>query len=519
MHTRDTAFHFRRWLGLASALALGLGSGGTSGCTTGTLANPDHCFNAEGDRSCQAWWGSERGYCRSPEPSCGEGPPAERGCVAERPPAECHSPCGEGLVGSEDPDCSAAAEDESGGAGDGDGDDASPAVCGDGVTEGDEECDDGNSIDDDECSNACVAARCGDGVVQLAAGELCDDGNDSWGDACTAECRPPGEVVWSRTYELGDCFGLDLVIATTGELRVTARCDGETMGRLLGFDRDGDLQWNYNGVENGWKLARHVDDHVALGGVINGQAGHVRYFNGGGGYQWHHYMYGLTTRITDVAFAPSGDIIAAGDLSGNVVVQRLTSAKDPVWIYQGVDGYASLAVGVNAQDHARVLHMYPLRVTELDAHGDEVWTSSQFAELGSWMGDLAIDSDDQTYAIWQTSWIGFSLTKLDSNGETVWTSEHNLLGVDDIAQALAVLPSGMILVASYTEAEGLERDAVLTWFSNQGEIVHEVILDGPLAIDGDAFHGVAVSPEGYGVAVGEIETDAGAALWLVRFTL
>jgi cysteine-rich repeat protein len=520
MNTRDTAFTIHRRLGLAGALALGCWSGGTSGCTTGSLANPDHCFHAEGDRSCQEWLGSELGYCLSPESSCGDEPQAERGCVAERPPAECHSPCGAGLVASEDPDCSAAADDESSGDGDGDGDgdESTPPVCGDGIIEGDEECDDGNTIDDDECSNACVAARCGDGIVQLAAGELCDDGNVDWGDACTAECRPPGELVWSRTYEIGDCYGADVVVATTGELRVSARCEGGDW-RLLGLDPDGELQWNYNGVDNGRKMALGADDYLILGGSINDQGGHLRYFSEVGGYQWHYYLYGLTDSISDVAFAPSGDIFAAGEFEGDVVVQRVTAAKELVWSHQGVGGELALALGVNAQEHARVLQGAPLQVLEFGPDGSPVWASSMFAETGSLVGDLAIDSEDRTYAIWQTSWTGFSLTRLDSLGETVWVSEHNLLGVDEICQALAVLPSGMVLVASYTQAAGIERDAVLTWFSADGEIVHEVVLDGPAAIDGDSFHGVAVSPEGYGVAVGAIETDAGPSLWLVRFTL
>ncbi|MCA9686918.1 MAG: DUF4215 domain-containing protein, partial [Myxococcales bacterium] len=59
-----------------------------------------------------------------------------------------------------------------------DGTTTSGGVCGDGVLDDDEECDDGNLDDLDACSNACVAASCGDGVVQQGPGleEACEGG-------------------------------------------------------------------------------------------------------------------------------------------------------------------------------------------------------------------------------------------------------------------------------------------------------------------------------------------------------
>ena len=60
--------------------------------------------------------------------------------------------------------------------------------CGDSAVDGPEECDDGNQTDDDACSNACVAAVCGDGVVQAGAGEACDDANLDDTDACVGAC-------------------------------------------------------------------------------------------------------------------------------------------------------------------------------------------------------------------------------------------------------------------------------------------------------------------------------------------
>ena len=76
------------------------------------------------------------------------------------------------------------------------------ARCGDGITRGGlsenepgfEACDDGNEVESDACRNDCAAARCGDGIVRTdlavdAEGfEACDDGNNVDTDACTSAC-------------------------------------------------------------------------------------------------------------------------------------------------------------------------------------------------------------------------------------------------------------------------------------------------------------------------------------------
>ncbi len=61
-------------------------------------------------------------------------------------------------------------------------------LCGNGVKNGGEDCDDGNNTDTDTCTNACTAAKCGDGVVQAGV-EECDDGNSNDADACSNACK------------------------------------------------------------------------------------------------------------------------------------------------------------------------------------------------------------------------------------------------------------------------------------------------------------------------------------------
>ena len=63
--------------------------------------------------------------------------------------------------------------------------------CGNGFVEAGEDCDDGNADNSDDCLDTCVAAACGDGVVQTGV-EECDDGNTVDGDDCSATCTTEG---------------------------------------------------------------------------------------------------------------------------------------------------------------------------------------------------------------------------------------------------------------------------------------------------------------------------------------
>jgi len=64
--------------------------------------------------------------------------------------------------------------------------DTGDGVCGDGAIDGAEECDDGpDNADTAACTSACLNNICGDSLV-LAGTEACDDGGES--DACNADC-------------------------------------------------------------------------------------------------------------------------------------------------------------------------------------------------------------------------------------------------------------------------------------------------------------------------------------------
>lgn len=92
--------------------------------------------------------------------------------------------------------------------------DCTDAVCGDGYVNllAGEQCDDGNSINDDECSNYCLLPRCGDGIVQVFLYEQCDDYDTiDNGDGCSEECQL-NNVCGDNITQIGeDCDDGNLV--------------------------------------------------------------------------------------------------------------------------------------------------------------------------------------------------------------------------------------------------------------------------------------------------------------------
>jgi cysteine-rich repeat protein len=60
-------------------------------------------------------------------------------------------------------------------------------VCGNGIIDPGEECD--GKGETSYCNANCTLSRCGDGKLNVTAGEECDDGNTSDDDDCTAKCK------------------------------------------------------------------------------------------------------------------------------------------------------------------------------------------------------------------------------------------------------------------------------------------------------------------------------------------
>ncbi len=110
---------------------------------------------------------------------------------------------------------------------------------------GKEACDDGNAASDDACLPGCVAAKCGDGILQTSV-ESCDDGNlvagDFCSDVCAFECK-----AGSAQKQVGSaCWMLFQTPATWGQAAgacavmgahlaaIQSATDAATLGAVLG---------------------------------------------------------------------------------------------------------------------------------------------------------------------------------------------------------------------------------------------------------------------------------------------
>lgn len=80
--------------------------------------------------------------------------------------------------------------------------------CGDGVVDSSEACDPGASATA-TCDLDCTTAKCGDGIVNTAAGEVCDDANKNPFDSCD-DCQSTGLVAHYPLTEANGAVAWDL---------------------------------------------------------------------------------------------------------------------------------------------------------------------------------------------------------------------------------------------------------------------------------------------------------------------
>lgn len=508
---------------LVPTLALALLAGAASSCRFDPTPNPEHCYYAAGNQTCAARFGADKAYCVSPEASletsC-EGSSLEYGCADQPPPDECYSPCGAASSAAEDSSCLETADStdtgdttESEGGSEGDLD----PVCGDGVEEGDEECDDGNEVDEDACSNACLLASCGDGVVQAVLGETCDDGNTESGDTCTSSCVTPGTLIWSTLHDLGGCGSNQLAVASTGSTFYVSACPpGER--RVLGFAEDGVLLWDKSTI--GTDIAANpVEDGFAVGGTV-GSAGQTRYYDAAGDFVWSENVPVFDSDIHGVAFDGAGVAISVGSAPNVGLLYRYDANGDPLlpaleWPEHGFQAAVANAEGrVWALSSSDVLFSFT-------PDNEYMWEENAFP--GERLSALALDaSTDKVYA---TGPVGgtqdsFSVYAFDSEGVISWSLVHDDAGVQEAGNGLAALPTGGVLVAGYTNHDGVsqEVDALLSWYADEGTHVLDVVLDGEDEVDLDTLSDVAVLTDDTAIAVGYHSTpDLDTRVWLIKF--
>jgi cysteine-rich repeat protein len=486
---------------------------GASGCRV-ERENPDHCFYAEGDRSC-AELDPERPFCVAP--SCGD---AAFGCVAEQPQdPSCHSPCGGGASAEQDDGCVETAGDGDPGDGDGEPEPDLPGSCGDGALGPDEDCDDGNAVDEDGCTNACTLPACGDGILQAGAGELCDDGNSSPGDGCTASCVPPGALIWEQLLDLQDQsedVGRRVVLTNDDAIVVLHSVDGSF--RLAEYDAEGAEQWNFGAPSSERpSLAIGPGGELAVGGVI-GIQGLTRLYDPEGNLQWTRNVPAADSSVLDVAIDGLGQVLAVGyHASSSALLLRYDGLGAENWSLLEDGGGALGPVIADAEGGLWAARADPPSVERYDA-GTQSWSSAA-SELGPSVG-LVADPEANLYLL-ASSQSAFSLSKYDPGGALLWTVEHDTAGVLESASGLALLPGGGVLVAGVRFGMPGESDALLSFYDAEGgSLIPDMLLDGEGTGDLDRFHDVAVSASGYAVAVGARQVSGSdSQLWIRKFEI
>jgi cysteine-rich repeat protein len=516
-------------------------------CQQGSSTNQEHCFNNEGDQTCAELHGEDRPFCVGPGETC-EASPSADGCVAELPPDECYSPCGNGALLGDDSSCLPSAEGDGDGdgdptgdgdgdgegdgegdgdgdgdpAGDGDGDDPGP-TCGDGMVSPDEECDDGNTDDDDECSNACTIAACGDGIIQPGLSETCDDGNTDGADFCSASCQSAGTVIWSRLSDLPNATGRSVTVATSGRIGIVAY-SSEFGYRVISLDPDGEVLWNVEGPPQAAGIATGRNGQFVVGGVVDGK-GQVWKIDWMGELEWTAEWSAPTSTIVDVAVDGWGSAVSVGSAYGLGSRARHDSLGDQEFL-AAISGTAVIdAIAVAHDDQSFwVLLDDPRRIQHYSADNVLMWTSDDLSPLGDGIADLAVDAQGNAYLVGNVSGDleSFGVAKVDSEGVTSWASYHDDEGVLEVALAVAALPNGGVVTAGITNVDdqGAKADALLSWYGPDGLHMADYVFDGAQADGTEWFQGVAIDPEGNVVAVGYQQPNGGDyKLWTVKVAL
>ena len=213
--------------------------------------------------------------------------------------------------------------------------------CGDGILDipAGEQCDDGNTVDGDGCSANCtVEPMCGDGIVN--AGEACDDGNNMNGDGCSANCTIEaycGDGTLNEGEQCDDGNNVDFDGCSSnctiepycgdGTLDPGEQCDdgnnvgGDGCSAMCEKEKEGD-----EGCTPGyWKQPQHVDSWSApytpdtlfsavFEDAFAGMTLQEVLENGGGGLNalGRHTVAALLNAASDIEYGQTtADVIAA----------------------------------------------------------------------------------------------------------------------------------------------------------------------------------------------------------------
>lgn len=405
----------------------------------------------------------------------------------------------------------------------------------------------GSSSDDD--GTGPQPGTCSDGKVD--PGETCDDGNAEVGDGCNPDCRPSGELVWSRNYDAAgeDDIAWDLVLdehrivlsgeqSDGGEQEIVVvaydgegeqswastapnpggssdrghaiavghdalwvggqvRVDGSTYPALCRFDRDGTYGWMTVGQTSGTgRAVRIVQDRVAFGGAL-GWGSSARMFVSlhvpeDGAVDGTVVTGDPASRTNDIAVGPGGDLHVTGLRGANT-----SSAADLFLDRLGPSGFESVLV-------------VPSR---FGLGEGQALVAGPSGDL--FVGGYLRSHVDLEEIAPRDTWVG----RVTPGGRLVWSDEFGSADEDasDEVEAIALTPEGDLVAVGFVD--GAEHDFWIRRLSPDGDVKWTWTDD--VAGGNDSVRGVAVSADGSIYVGGETQPDGPGGdfdIWVARFT-
>jgi len=310
-------------------------------------------------------------------------------------------------------------------------------------------------------------------------------------DYATIKYDSNGDTVWVRRYN-GSGNGHDLAHALAVDLSGNVYVTGESVGSGTGedyvtikYNSIGDTLWvrRFDGPVNGEDRARALavdpSGNVVVTGWTQGSGTGLDYttiqYNSIGDTLWVR-SYNGPVNMNDEAFA------LAVDDSGNVVVTGRS--------WNGTD--------------------YDYATIKYSSIGDTVWVRRYNGSGNGWDEALALAVDPAGnvyvtgFSDGDTSATNFDYAtiKYNSNGDSLWVRRYNGSGNgQDFARALAVDPSGNVYVTGESVGSGTGNDYVTIKYNSIGDILWVRRYNNTIG-NPDRANALAVDPSGNVVVTG-----------------
>lgn len=368
--------------------------------------------------------------------------------------------------------------------------------CGDGIVDrdNDEECDDGDANSDTAaCLPDCTVAQCGDGFVQEGV-EECDDANDNNSDGCTDMCIVLESCGDSKVQPPEQCDDGDANADNAG-------CKSDCQLNVCG---DGDRWFGREECDDGNEENNDTCTTLCAPPVC------------GDGF-----VQTVLAELCDDGDIADGDECNSDCFSAGLwtVTQDGPASNNDAARGVAIDGVNNIVVVGEVFD---VVQGTDIWVRSYNGNGIVNWTQTYHAVSSDNAYGVAVAPNDDIYVA------GSSFTP--TAGRDIWLRRYSSDGTPgpiytengdadthDVAYAIAVDPTGDLLVAGYVTTVTNGRDIWLRKYTTAGTPVWTRTISSP-GTSQDEGHGVATDANG-GVIVTGFLSVAGEArdIWVRKY--